>query len=46
MLGPITIRDYNSFGVIAYDDETKKLNYYHLESMARVSGSDTRLEHQ
>ena len=29
--------DYSSFGVIAYDDETKKLNYYHLESMAELA---------
>ena len=31
--------DYSSFGVIAYDDETKKLNYYHLESMAELAVS-------
>ena len=27
----------SSFGVIAYDDETKKLNYYHLASMAELA---------
>ena len=27
----------SSFGVIAYDSETKKLNYYHLASMAELA---------
>ena len=27
----------SSFGVIAYDGDTKKLNYYHLESMAELA---------
>lgn len=32
-----TNTDPNSFGVIAFDDASNKLNYYHLESMAQLS---------